>query len=395
MDFQALDEPRGDPILQVMLAYRADTRPGKIDLGVGIFKDAAGQTPIMAAVQQAGARLLADEETKAYTAIPGDAGFLSAMREMVLGDAVPEKQVVTSATTGGSQAVRLLCDLIKVTSPDATLWISDPSWPNHPVISDGAGLKRKTYRYFDSATRGVDCAAMLADLEQAKRGDIVLLHASCHNPTGADLSADDWAALADLLEARGLVAMIDNAYQGFGDGLEEDAQPLRKLAARLPVVLIATSCSKNFGIYRERAGLLLVTCRDESVMPKLKSTMVDLARRSYSFPPDHGARLVTTIWNDADLRQSWQSELEANRLQVSRNRQMLAEALRRESNSDRFDFLAAHRGMFSLLGATPAQVERLREEHGIYIIGDSRMNVAGLVPKTIEALARAIVAVGV
>jgi len=232
-------------------------------------------------------------------------------------------------------------------------------------------------------------------LDKAERGDIVLLHASCHNPTGADLSVDDWAALADLLEARGLVAMIDNAYQGFGDGLEEDAQALRMLAARLPVVLIATSCSKNFGIYRERAGLLLVTCRDESVMPKLKSTMVDLARRSYSFPPDHGARLVTTIWNDADLRQSWQSELEENRLQVSRNRQMLAEALRRESNSDRFDFLAAHRGMFSLLGATPAQVERLREEHGIYIIGDSRMNVAGLVPETIEALARAIVAVGV
>jgi len=203
VNFDTLEEPKEDPILKVMLAFRDDERPGKIDLGVGVFKNADGQTPVMGAVRAASERLLASETTKAYTTIGGDAAFLDAMQNVVLGDAIPASQMLSSATTGGAQAVRMLCDFAKLVLPDATLWISDPSWPNHPVIADGARLTRKTYRYFDATSRGVDSAGMLADLESAKPGDVVLVHASCHNPTGADLSPAEWEALADLMETRG------------------------------------------------------------------------------------------------------------------------------------------------------------------------------------------------
>jgi len=395
VDFAALPDPVEDVILSAMLAFRADERADKIDLGVGVFKDGSGNTPIMDAVRQASISLAQSEDSKAYTTLIGDAAFLETMREIVLGDSVPAAQVHGAATTGGTQAIRILCELIKLTSPGATLWMSDPTWPNHPIIADHVGLARRDYRYFDPATRGVNFAAMMADLEGAKPGDVVLLHSCCHNPTGADLSAAHWAEIATFLEARGLTPLIDNAYQGFGAGLEEDAVHLRALCARLPVVLIASSCSKNFGIYRDRAGLAQVVARDASVSKKLAGALLTLNRVAFSFPPDHGARLVSMIWSDPKLRANWQAELATNRLQVAANRKALADALRRESNSDRFDFLTDHQGMFSRLGATPAQVQALRDDHAIYVVADSRMNVAGLVPDTIDRLARAIVAVGV
>lgn len=395
MNFSNLPAPQEDVILKAMLAFRADTRTDKIDLSVGVFKDAAGETPVMSAVRAASKHLAQTETTKAYTTLVGDAGFHDVMRSLALGDTLPADQVHCAATTGGTQAIRILCELIKATKPDATLWMSTPTWPNHPVIADHVKLARADYRYLDPTTRGVDFAAMMADLDAAKPGDVVLLHSCCHNPTGADLSAPQWKELAAFLEARRLTPLIDNAYQGFGQGLEEDAAPVRMLAKRLPVTLIASSCSKNFGIYRDRAGIAMVTLQDAALAPRLKGTLVGLNRVAFSFPPDHGARVVTHIANTPELESDWRAELEENRLRVVSNREELAKALRLESNSNRFDFIAQHQGMFSLLGATPAQIETMQKTHGIYLVGDSRMNIAGLPPGMATRVARAIVDAGI
>ncbi|MDZ4096496.1 MAG: aromatic amino acid transaminase, partial [Paracoccaceae bacterium] len=286
-------------------------------------------------------------------------------------------------------------ELIRLANPGATVWISDPTWPNHPSIIRYLGMKMAEYRYFDAATRGVDFDGMLADLAGVKAGDVVLLHGCCHNPTGANLTLPQWAEVAALLERTGAIPFIDIAYQGFGDGLDADAAGTRLIAGRLPEVLVAASCSKNFGIYRERAGILIAIAPDAAMRPVVQGNLAFLNRQNYSFPPDHGARLVTMILNDAALRTDWQAELEQVRLNMLSLRRALADALRTQANSDRFDFLATHRGMFSRLGATPEQVERLRAEHGIYMVGDSRMNIAGLNAQTVQVLARAIVSVGI
>jgi aromatic-amino-acid transaminase len=299
------------------------------------------------------------------------------------------------ATPGGTGAIRQALELIQLASPDATVWLSNPTWPNHPSIIRYLGMKMAEYRYFDDETRGVDFDGMKADLAGVKPGDIVLLHACCHNPTGANLTLPQWAEVADLLEKTGAIPFIDIAYQGFGDGLEADAAGLRLIASRLPELLIAASCSKNFGIYRERTGVLIAISPDAGMRAVVQGNLAFLNRQNFSFPPDHGARLVTMILNDPALRADWQAELEEVRLNMLSLRQQLADELRRLSGSDRFGFLAAHRGMFSRLGATPEQVERLRAEHGIYMVGDSRMNIAGLNAKTVPVLAKAIIDVGI
>ena len=314
MDFSALPVPGEDVILAAMLAYRADPRDTKIDLGVGVYKDENGNTPVMAAVREASRKLAETEETKAYTTLRGDVSFHDTMREIILADSVPGDIVHCAATTGGTQAVRILCELIKATAPDATLWISDPTWPNHPVIADHIDLARRDYHYMDPATREVDFAGMMQDLDAASEGDVVLLHACCHNPTGADLSSEQWAEMTAFLKSRRLTPFIDAAYIGFGAGIDEDAAPLRRMVRELPVVLIAASCSKNFGIYRDRAGLAMVVAHDSSVAARLEGTLTALNRVAFSFPPDHGARIVTMIWNDPELRESWQSQCVKSRL---------------------------------------------------------------------------------
>ena len=387
--FETLPEQPADKILQLMQMFREDTRDGKIDLGVGVYKNAQGVTPIMRSIKAAQKRVWDEESSMAYTGLAGTPAFNDAMIELVLGDAVARGSVASVATPGGTGAVRLGFELARLANAGVTIWHSQPTWPNHPAILRYLGLPVKTYRYLD-ATGGVDVAGMLADLDQAAAGDVVLLHGCCHNPTGANLGAEDWTAVIAKLNERGLVPMIDIAYQGFGDGLDADAAAVRAVASGCPETIIAASCSKNFGVYKERVGILMAISQDDATRALRQSNMSALNRLTYSFPPDHGARLVTTVLTDDALRADWQAELEEVRLGMLGLREGLAAALRQETNSDRFDFVAHHRGMFSQLGISPEEVTRLREDHAVYIIGDSRMNVAGLNETTIPVLARAI-----
>lgn len=393
--FNSLKAQPADKILSLMAAFREDPREAKIDLGVGVYKNADGQTPIMRAVKAAEQQLWQVETTKKYTGLAGDAGYHDVMRTLILADSVTKDQVAAAATPGGTGAIRQGLELIKMASPKATIWLSAPTWPNHPSIVKYLGMPMAEYRYFDNDTRAVDFAGMLSDLDAAKPGDVVLLHGCCHNPTGANLSQAQWQEVSDLLIAKHLIPFVDIAYQGFGDGLDADAYGPRLLAKTQPEMLIAASCSKNFGVYRERAGLLMAVSQDPEKTPLNQGTVAFLNRQNFSFPPDHGARLVTMVLNDAALRADWLGELESIRTGMLTLRQSLADALRQRTNSDRFDFLAQHRGMFSRLGATEAQVEQMRESHGIYMVSDSRLNIAGLNEASIPILADAIIAAGV
>ncbi|MEP3347265.1 MAG: amino acid aminotransferase [Litoreibacter sp.] len=393
--FETLKAQPADKILSLMAAYRADPRDDKVDLGVGVYKNADGQTPIMRAVKAAEKKLWEVEDTKSYTGLAGDTGYHDVMRNLILGDAVSPDQVAAAATPGGTGAIRQGLELIKMASPQATIWLSAPTWPNHPSIIKYLGMPMAEYRYFDADTRGVDFGGMLTDLDQAKAGDIVLLHGCCHNPTGANLTASQWQEVADFLKAKQLIPFVDIAYQGFGDGLDADAFGVRHLAKTQPEMLVAASCSKNFGIYRERAGVLMAISQDPAKTALNQGTVAFLNRQNFSFPPDHGARLVTLVLNDAELRTDWLNELEDIRTGMLGLRQQLSDALRKRTNSDKFDFIAQHRGMFSRLGATEAQVEAMRESHGIYMVSDSRLNIAGLNAQSVPILADAIVAAGV
>ncbi len=392
--FSALKPQPADKILALMGQFKADPREGKIDLGVGVYKDATGHTPIMRAVKAAEKQLWEAETTKTYTGLAGDPAFNVAMADLVLGGTVGAGRISSVATPGGTGAVRQAFELARMAAPQGRVLVSDPTWPNHLSILKHLGMEAVPYRYFDADTRAVDFAGMMADLAAAKAGDIVLLHGCCHNPTGANLTLPEWDEVAGLLEKTGAVPMIDIAYQGFGDGLDADAAGVRLIANRLPEVLIAASCSKNFGIYRERTGAL-IALSDPARQEVTQGTLAYLNRQNYSFPPDHGARLVTMILTDPALRAEWEAELEEVRLGMLTLREGLATELQRLSGSDRFGFLAQHRGMFSRLGATPEQVERLKTEHGIYMVGDSRLNIAGLNATTVPILATAVIDVGV
>ncbi len=393
--FDALQPQPADKILALMAEYRADTRETKIDLGVGVYKNAEGVTPVMRAVKAAEQHVWETQQSKSYTGLAGDPAFSDAMIGLILGDAVARSDVAAVATPGGTGAVRQAFEMIRMANPKARVFVSNPTWPNHLSILKYLGIETVMYRYFDAQTRAVDFGGMLEDLQSAQAGDVVLLHGCCHNPTGANLNGVEWQSVIDLINEKGLVAMIDIAYQGFGDGLEEDAVATRLVASGVAECLIAASCSKNFGVYRERTGLLMAIARDHSQTGLLQSTLAFLNRQNYSFPPDHGARVVTTILQDDALKADWAAELEEVRLSMLGLRQQLAEELQRLSGSDRFGFLADHRGMFSRLGASPEHVERLKAEHAIYMVGDSRMNIAGLNANTIPVLAKAIVEVGV
>ena len=393
--FETLKEQPADKILALMQTYRDDPREMKIDLGVGVYKDASGNTPIMRAIKQAEQQLWEAETTKAYTGLAGDPVFADSMVAMVLGDAVPRANVAAAATPGGTGAVRQGFDMVRMANPDAKVFVSDPTWPNHLSILKHMGMNMVPYRYFDADSRGVDFDGMMEDLGQAGPGDIVLVHGCCHNPTGANLNMTEWKALVDLLIKTGATPMVDIAYQGFGDGLEEDNVKTRLIASSVPETIIAASCSKNFGIYRERTGLLMAVAADPSAHKLNQGTLAYLNRQNFSFPPDHGARLVTMVLNDDALRSEWAKELEEMRNGMLGLREQLAAELQRLSGSDRFGFIAQHRGMFSRLGATPEQVEKLREDHAIYLVGDSRLNIAGLNKDSVPILAKAMIDVGI
>ena len=393
--FNSLQQQPADKILALMQVYKEDPRENKIDLGVGVYKNASGQTPIMQSIKQAEHMLWETQNTKSYVGLTGTPEFSQTMIDLVLGNKFDKNLTASAATPGGTGAVRQAFELGKMANPNLRVFVSDPTWPNHLSILKYLGIPVEPYRYFDAKTRAVDFSSMMTDLENAKEGDLILLHGCCHNPTGANLKAPEWDAVIELLLKSGATPMIDIAYQGFGDGLEEDASGVRKLVNSVPETIIAASCSKNFGIYRERTGLLIVVSHDKGARDLNQSTLAFLNRQNFSFPPDHGARLVTMVLSDEELKRSWMEELEAVRTSMLSLRTQLATELEKLSGSNRFGFLADHRGMFSRLGASPEQVNELRENHAVYMVGDSRLNIAGLNSKTVPVLAKAIVDCGI
>lgn len=390
--FETLSKAPGDKILALMGEYAADPRPTKIDLGVGVYKDEKGVTAVMSAVRKAEERILANEKTKTYLGIAGNKGFGTAVLDLALADAVDRKRVRIAQAPGGTGSLWVLMQLVNRARPGATIWVSDPTWPNHMPIAENAGLTVKTYPYFDTETRGVKFADMLATLDKLGKDDVVLLHGCCHNPTGANLTNEQWDQVAASFAKTGALPFIDLAYLGFGDGLLEDAYGTRKLLAAVPEALVAFSGSKNFGLYRERIGAAIILARDEASADIVNSQMLNVIRSSYSQPPDHGAEIIRTILEDKDLRLEWETELNAMRGRMIRLREKLSEAIRQRSNSKDFDFIAAHRGMFSLLGLPNETVEHLKAANGIYMIGDSRINVAGIPEDRVGDLAEAMLA---
>ncbi|WP_193336842.1 amino acid aminotransferase [Devosia beringensis] len=390
--FETLTKAPGDKILALMGEYAADPRPTKIDLGVGVYKDEQGTTPIMSSVKKAEARILAQGKTKTYLGIAGNKGFGAAVLDLVLGDTLDRARVRIAQAPGGTGSLWVLMQLINRARPGATVWVSDPTWPNHNPIAENSGLVVKTYPYFDTQTRGVKFAQMLAALDGLGKDDVVLLHGCCHNPTGANLTPDQWDMVASSLVRTGALPFIDLAYLGFGDGLDADAYGTRKILSTVPEALVAFSGSKNFGLYRERIGAAILVARDGAEADVTQSQLLNIIRGAYSQPPDHGAEIIRTILEDAELRAEWETELDLMRNRMIHLREKLSEAIRNKSNSADFDFIAAHRGMFSLLGLDNAVVEHLKAANGIYMIGDSRINVAGIPEDRVGDLADALLA---
>jgi aspartate aminotransferase len=391
--FERLEPITADPILGLMAACRADPDPRKVDLGVGVYRDDRGDTPVLAAVRQAEAALIAAQATKTYVGPAGNAGFNQLMERMVLGAEHPllsSGRVRSVQTPGGCGALRLGAELIRLASPDSVVHVSTPTWANHVPLLSGAGLKLESYPYYDPATGGVQFGPMMAALERVPARAVLLLHASCHNPTGADLSQEQWRELLALVKRRQLLPFMDMAYQGLGEGLEDDAFGIRLFCAELPEVLCAVSCSKNFGLYRERTGALHMISATTGAAQATFTQLVRLARGIWSMPPDHGAAIVHGILGDTGLARAWAEELTVMRRRIKGLRRAVVEQLRAHCPPRDFGFIAAQHGMFSFLGVSTQQVRELRERHHIYMTDDSRMNVAGLRRENLEYFARAV-----
>jgi aspartate aminotransferase len=381
-----------DPILGLAAAARADDNPDKVDLTVGIYMDEQGLCPVFDAVREAQRALFEEETTKAYLPPAGVAAFNTGMQSLVLGadsDALAAGRVSSIQAPGGCGALRIGAEVVQAAAPGAKVWVSDPSWPVHIPLLGSVGLEFATYRYYDPASHGVNFDAMVDDLRAAGSGDLVLLHGCCHNPCGADLTLEQWGVIADMAEQQGFMPFIDIAYQGLGDGLEEDAAGLRLLAARLPEMIVAASCSKNMGLYRERTGVTLFLCQDAENADALLSQAKVAARRVYSMPPAHGALLAGRVLSDPALSASWKQELLGMCARINGLRSDLVEKLQAATGRD-FEFIRREKGMFSFLGLSKEQVTRLREEHSVYMLGSSRINVAGVNAANIDYLAAAI-----
>jgi aspartate aminotransferase len=393
--FQQLSQLNPDSILGLMAKYRADSSTSKVDLGVGVYRDLSGNTPVLACVRRAEQAVLAAQTTKSYVAAAGREEFNAAVEEMVLGSAHAarrDRRARTVQTPGGCGALRVGAELIRAAAPAVTVHISDPTWGNHTPLLGSSGLRLERYPYYDAAAHRLRFEAMLEHLDHAAAGDVVLLHACCHNPTGADLEPQQWQMLAELLTRRRLVPFLDIAYQGFAVNLDADAAGVRLVTEQVPESLVAISFSKNLGLYRERVGALIAIGASDDRAEAMKSHVLQIARSIYSMPPDHGAAIAAHIFANAALKEEWLRELAAMRTRITDMRALLAEQLRRATGDGTFDFIRDQRGMFSLLGVSTRAVERLREEHHIYMLPDSRMNLAGMMPHNASYVAEAIAA---
>jgi aspartate/tyrosine/aromatic aminotransferase len=385
-----------DAIMGLNEAFRADSNPKKVNLTIGVYMNERGVTPIFDAVKQAEKRLIEEEATKSYLPIPGQPAYGARVRELLFGkgsEVVNSGTAVTAHTPGGTGALRIAADLLKEIRPGATVWLSEPTWPNHPSIFEAADLTVRTYRYYDAANKSLDFDGMMQDLAQASAGEIVVLHACCHNPTGMDPDAGQWAAIRDLVRERQALPFFDFAYQGLGDGLEADALGMRAFIESGQELLVASSFSKNFGLYSERTGALTLMAEDRDAAERAFSHLKRAVRSNYSNPPSHGAGIVTTILNDVALRRAWEQELSAMCERINTVRTQFVEGLAAQGVQEDFSFLSKQKGMFSFSGLNAAQVDRLREEFGIYMVRSGRINVAGINDSNLGYLCESIAAV--
>ncbi|CAI8372868.1 aspartate/tyrosine/aromatic aminotransferase [Porticoccaceae bacterium] len=394
--FESLKPVAMDPILGLMAAFRADDRTTKIDLGVGVYMNDQGHTPVMASVKEAEAQLMQLETTKSYQGIAGDPGYNQHMLELLFG---PEHSILSSGRVktiqapGGSGALRVGAEVIQRARPESKLWVGVPTWPNHIPLLGSAGFEIKEYPYYDRDTKQINADAMMETLRQVPAGDMVLLHGCCHNPTGADLTHAQWDLIADLALERGFIPFIDTAYQGLGDGLDEDAYGLRMMADRLPELLVASSCSKNFGLYRERTGSITFIAENAKQADIVASQAMSVARQIYSMPPAHGALIVSLILGDAALRANWETELTEVRSRIQSMRTLLTDSIQNNAAGVDFSHVQQQKGMFSFLGLNTDQLDQLRNEFGIYIVSSSRVNLAGINSSNIGYLSSSILSV--
>jgi aspartate aminotransferase len=391
--FNTLNAMPADPILGLLTKYRQDSHPQKIDLGVGVYKDPQGNTPILSCVKKAEQLRIDTEQTKVYIGPTGSAPFNELMNELALGrdhPALLANRVRTVSTPGGTGALRVAADFIKRCNPNAVLWVSDPTWANHTGLFEAAGIKVKTYPYYDYDTKSLKFDEMLQCLSQVSSDDVVLLHACCHNPSGMDLTTEQWDKIVELTQAQGFTPLIDMAYQGFGDGVDEDAYGVRKMAAAVDNMILCTSCSKNFGLYRERIGACSIFTRDSQRADVAQSVLLYVVRCIYSMPPAHGAAIVETILGSNELKQEWLDELKVMRDRINGNRAILVNKLKAKGVDRDFSFIARQKGMFSFLGINPEQVARLQSEFSIYMVGSSRISIAGISETNVDYLAESI-----
>ena len=394
--FETFTPAPPDAILGLTETFKKDPNPKKVNLGVGVYKDAQGRTPVLASVKTAEERLLQNENSKNYLSIDGSPEYAAAVQELLFGaghELLTSKRSVTAQAPGGTGALRIAADFIARMFPGKRVWLSDPTWPNHPSVFKAAGLEVGTYPYFDAAANGVKFEAMLAAIKAMPAGDVLLLHGCCHNPTGADLTVAQWQQIAAVVAERKLLPLVDFAYQGFGDGLEEDAAGMRAICQPGQEVLIASSFSKNFGLYNERVGALTLVANTPAAAELALGHIKLAIRANYSNPPSHGAAIVTTILRDPALRTQWEGEVTEMRDRINQMRHLFVETLNEKGVTQDFSFIANQRGMFSFSGLTPDHVKALREQFGVYIVGSGRISVAGMTEGNMDYLCEAIAAV--
>ncbi|MHC2068725.1 amino acid aminotransferase [Bremerella sp. T1] len=391
--FQHVETAPPDAILGLNEAFRNDSNPEKINLSVGVYKDEQGVTPVLKCVKEAEKRLLETESTKSYLPIDGRAGYTKAVRELMFGtdhEVITANRAVTVQTPGGTGALRVAGDFIAANFPGAAIWLSQPTWPNHPNIFTAAGVPLKTYAYFDKASNGLDFDGMISSLKEASKGDVVLLHGCCHNPTGIDPTPEQWKAIADLVQEKELLPLLDFAYQGFGDGLSEDAAGLRELARPGQEMLICSSFSKNFGLYNERVGAMTAVASGEAEATAVLSQLKKVIRSNYSNPPTHGAAVVETVLTDASLTKLWDEELTHMRDRINGIRKLFVDKISAAGIDQDFSFIQNQKGMFSFSGLNQMQVDQLRSDMSIYIVGSGRINVAGISEANVDRLCEGI-----
>lgn len=394
--FESISAAPADPILGLADLFRADDRPNKINLGIGVYKDETGKTPVLTSVKKAEQYLLEHETSKNYLSIDGLPDFAHCTQELLFGQGnalIAAGRARTAQTPGGTGALRVAADFLSTQTSVKRVWVSNPSWPNHKNVFNAAGLEVCEYQYYDAANHTLDFDGMLASLKEVKAGDVVLFHGCCHNPTGIDPTAEQWQQLAQLSLANGWLPLFDFAYQGFARGLEEDAEGLRIFAASHQELIVASSYSKNFGLYNERVGAITLVAGDAATADTAFSQVKYTIRANYSNPPSHGAAVVATILGNDALRTIWQQELSDMRQRIQRMRQLFVNTLADKGAHQDFSFIIKQNGMFSFSGLTKDQVIRLREEFGVYAVNSGRVNVAGMTPDNMSALCEAIVAV--